>query len=363
MKDPEPRIEGRPITVLVYEHVTGGGLAGEELPQSWAVEGGAMRRAIARDFASVPGVNVVMMLDSRLSREEIPGVKVRMVGEGETNVLEAVSIECDYALLIAPETDNILANLTDNVLRVGCCSLGSKARAIRMTGDKARLAHHFYGEDIPSPKTWMIGSSRSELPDEWEGLIVFKPRMGAGSVDTVIVHDRKPPEWVTMLNMAIAQPYLPGQPMSASFIVDSAGRATLLGVGRQRIEIDGDGKISYQGGTILMGITDCPKGVERAINSVNDYLGINGLRGFVGVDYLDDPDRGITVLEINPRPTTSYVGLSTLLGPGLIAGAWLDAMLGPLDSTDWPARLKAARQGHDVSFHADGSIVSEAGSR
>jgi predicted ATP-grasp superfamily ATP-dependent carboligase len=345
MKGSEPRSEGRPITVLVYEYVTGGGLAGQELPRSWAAEGGAMRRAIARDFASVPGVSVVMMLDKRLPREEIPGVKVRMVEEGEAGVLEVIAAQCDYSLLIAPETDGVLANLTEGVMRVGGRTIGSKARAIRMTGDKARLAHHFYGHEIPSPKTWMIGNLRRELPVDWEGPIVFKPRLGAGSVDTVIVHDRNHPVWLTMRKeQFIAQPYLPGRPMSASFLVDSSGIAKLLGVGSQRIKIDGDGKISYRGGTILSGVTDCPKVVEGAINSVNDYL--------------DDPNNGITVLEINPRPTTSYVGLATMLGPGMIAGAWLDAMLGPLDSTDWPCRLKAARRGRDVSFNADGSLVS-----
>ncbi len=52
--------------VLVYEHVTGGGLADRELPASWAIEGAAMRRAIVGDFAAVPGVKVVTTIDSRL---------------------------------------------------------------------------------------------------------------------------------------------------------------------------------------------------------------------------------------------------------------------------------------------------------
>ena len=42
-------------TILVYEWVTGGGLAGSPLPGSWAAEGRAMRRAIAADFASFFG--------------------------------------------------------------------------------------------------------------------------------------------------------------------------------------------------------------------------------------------------------------------------------------------------------------------
>ena len=51
---------------------------------------------------------------------------------------------------------------------------------------------------------------------------------------------------------------------------------------------------------------------------------IPGLRGFVGVDFLWNPARcEAVVLEINPRPTTSFVGLSRLLPAGWLARAWL----------------------------------------
>ena len=46
----------------------GGGLYGSELPASWAAEGLAMRRAIAADFACLPGgpVHVIVTSDPRL---------------------------------------------------------------------------------------------------------------------------------------------------------------------------------------------------------------------------------------------------------------------------------------------------------
>jgi hypothetical protein len=69
------------VTVLVHEWVTGGGLAGRPLPASWAAEGHAMRRAIARDFAAVPGVRVVVTLDDRFPHEPGPWEVVR-VGPG-----------------------------------------------------------------------------------------------------------------------------------------------------------------------------------------------------------------------------------------------------------------------------------------
>ena len=45
---------------------------------------------------------------------------------------------------------------------------------------------------------------------------------------------------------------------------------------------------------------------------------IAGLRGFVGVDFIWDPERRhATLLEINPRPTTSIVGSESALARGL----------------------------------------------
>ncbi len=313
-----------------------------------------MRQAIARDFAAVPGIEVVMPVDSRLTAEDEPGIHVHRLDRSVTGVIESLAAASDYSLLIAPETDGILEQLTERVEQAGGRSIGSRPRAIGLTGDKARLAHHFYGAGIRSPQTYVIEPSHKTLPGDWEGPSLVKPRDGAGSVETRVVHDRRRPDWLTRRAQAIVQPYLPGEPMSASFLVDVSGGLTLLGVGRQDINVDRDGRISYRGGIILSSLHEAPEVVIKALSSVNEYLGSRRLRGFVGVDYLADPASGVTVLEINPRPTTSYVGLAKRLGSGTIAGAWLDSMEGPLAATDWPGRIRAARSGLDVCFDASG---------
>ena len=97
------------------------------------------------------------------------------------------------------------------------------------------------------------------------------------------------------------------------------GTAFLLGTGRQRVAIR-DGRFGYQGGRIPVACPEAEGPAREAVESVP------GLRGFVGVDFLWEPSRGeAVVLEINPRPTTSYVGLSRLMPPGHLARAWLAA--------------------------------------
>src|SRR5262245_8994121 len=103
-------ISGPPMTILVHEWVTGGGLAGSPLPPSWAAEGGAMRRAIAADFASMPGssVGVTMTLDARLADDPGPWT-VERIGEGqETDRVRELARTADFTVVIAPETMGIL---------------------------------------------------------------------------------------------------------------------------------------------------------------------------------------------------------------------------------------------------------------
>ncbi len=65
----------------------------------------------------------------------------------------------------------------------------------------------------------------------------------------------------------------------------------------------------------------CPHTALTALPQLKPAVdAITGLRGFVGVDFIWNADeRHATILEINPRPTTSYVGLSRL-APSRLAG-------------------------------------------
>ena len=353
MKGPGAGSKEGPTTILVFEYVTGGGLAGRDLPASWAAEGAAMRRAIVEDFASVPGVRVVESLDARLHREAGAGVNVRIIPDREGGSWELLAAEADYTALIAPETDGILADLARSLGRLAVRSLGSDPEAIALTSDKSRLAAHFEVLGIPTPPTRLVDPSRG-LPADWFGPIVVKPVDGAGSLDTFIVRGpSRPPDGLRTLAEAIVQPYLPGVPSSASFLVDREGRAWLIAVGRQRIEVDDDGRVHYRGGTIGGSAGMDLTSVEQAVTSVR------GLRGFVGVDFLEDARGGVSVLEINPRPTTSYVGLVRLLPPGTMAGAWLAAVERGLAGTGWPDRLRVSRYASPVTFEPDGSILSD----
>ena len=349
-------LPGNPASVLVFEHVTGGGLAGRDLPPSWASEGRAMLRAIVADFAALPGVRVMTTVDPRVPFEPPEGVEVLTLAWGETSPIGRLAGEVDFTLLIAPESDDILRKWADLVEASGGRSLGSSPGAVRLAGDKAAFARHLIGQGIPTPTTLTL-DDRKPWPGGWDGPVVIKPRWGAGSLDTLVLSDLRRARLLGEGRDFIAQPYLPGEPRSASFLVDAAGRPTLLSIGRQRIEVDESGRISYLGGVIEPGLGVPPDEVLDALDSVVDALPAPSLLGFVGVDYLVDESGRSTVLEINPRPTTSFVGLTRVFPAGTIAGAWLAAVAGPLAETGWPNRLQAARESSPpVAFDADGTV-------
>src|SRR3954454_13983279 len=128
------------LTVFVHEFVTGGGLSGEELPPSWAAEGRAMRRALAEDFSLLPGVRVVMTLDSRLPDEPGPWSAVRVGPGEEPDLFASLASESEYTLCVAPETGGIREARARAISRVGGRSLGCGPEAIALCADKLRLS-------------------------------------------------------------------------------------------------------------------------------------------------------------------------------------------------------------------------------
>jgi predicted ATP-grasp superfamily ATP-dependent carboligase len=348
---------GKPIQILVHEWVTGGGLAGQALPETLAREGGAMRRAIVADFASLgpDSVRVVMTLDERLAGESInPEVDVVPIraGEGEDRVI-ALAREVDYTLLVAPETGGTLARLTRAIEQAGGRTLGSSAEAVELAADKIRCEERLRQTCVRTPSSWLLGLNPARREEGVGYPAVVKPRDGAGAVDTFLVADAA--SWTDeMLGVrgAIVQPYVAGVPMSASFLVDGCGRPHLLAIGEQSVSIQ-DGKFVYCGGRLPIRVPRVPRPVRGAAGS------IVGLRGFVGVDFIADEsfDR-ITVLDVNPRPTTSYVALRMLFPPGTLSRAWLTACgVGDEEAVNKLRYLKhSVRDTEPIQFGANGAV-------
>jgi predicted ATP-grasp superfamily ATP-dependent carboligase len=310
-----------------------------------------MRRAIAADFSAVPGVHVVVTLDARFPEEPGPWSIVAVGPDQEEATLRRLAAVADYTVLIAPETGGILADRSWTVASAGGCGLGSSPEAIALTGDKLRLGHHLTRCGIATPPCRQV-TPRLGLPVDFPYPAVLKPIDGAGSQDTYLIRSANAcPEAALSLGAALLQPLIPGAARSASFLVGREGRAWLIAAGRQHMAIRDD-RFVYRGGTLPLVPHGADDGPRRAVESVP------GLRGYVGVDYLwDEPARQATVLEINPRPTTSYVGLARWLPPGTLARAWLEVVSENAPAAGNDALFFDANPGRTVTFAADGGMI------
>src|SRR5262245_5678594 len=101
------------MQILLYEFLTGGGLAEEDLsalPASLLTEGTAMIRALAADMAAVGGAEATVMRDERLSDLAFPGCRVVDVvdAKSEAAALAGLSAESAWTVLIAPEFNGYL---------------------------------------------------------------------------------------------------------------------------------------------------------------------------------------------------------------------------------------------------------------
>ena len=141
----------------------------------------------------------------------------------------------------------------------------------------------------------------------------------------------------------IVQPYISGSAVSVAFILGSSG---MLALPISYQDLSTDGRFSYHGGALPFPAPPSVRVVETATQAVRS---IAGLQGYVGVDMVVGP-AGATVIEINPRLTTSYVGYRALAQSNL-AHAILQGSLG----MDLPLLLW--REG-GVAFRSNGTVES-----
>lgn len=305
--------------IFVYEYLSGGGAADEDngVDTELFGMGLAMRDAIVHDLARVDGVTVSCATCERAG--PVPaGPRVAAVRPGRDEspfgFVRRQTQAHDLAWIVAPETGGVLACMRKMVGKerwVGCDSA-----SIRVASSKGATVEHLSRQGVPTPWNFAGAGGASR----W----VVKPDDGAGALDTR-VHASFDDALTDHLarrrhagSPAALEPWVDGEPMSLSLLC-RAGDAELLAINRQLIRVDADGTLHYEGVRIADVPLDDPR--AAALRGVASQVAraMPGLRGFAGVDVVWHPQRGPVVIEVNPRVTCAYVGLSALLRRPLAA--------------------------------------------
>jgi predicted ATP-grasp superfamily ATP-dependent carboligase len=317
--------------ILVFEFFTGGGFPAGEMPGGLAAESLGMLWALLEDFRRWGAVQTITALDPRfeervpgLNRKTLPADEVvcALPGEHEETYLSLLR-RCDAVLVIAPETDGILAGLTERAEAAGIPVLGSNASAVVTAWNKATCGRLFDLAKLPTPRTRTASFiSASHVAEQMGCPLVIKPIDGIGS-EGVCRLDRlsdlpailKLIRQVTFQEQILLQSFASGIHASASLLI-SGDRCLPLSLNLQLVETCVS--FNYRGSRVPFDHPAKDQALELACSALKL---IPGLNGYVGVDLVLAEDL-VQLLEINPRLTTSYIGLRQVARLNLAQAIW-----------------------------------------
>jgi tyramine---L-glutamate ligase len=344
------------MRVFAYEMVTAGGLpAGKPdpggvtkvPPAALLAEGRAMIEALATDLAACRGVQVEILWDANLAPPNLAGVSVHPVcgPPEERAAFDDLSRKVDGTIVIAPETGGLLAERCRRVLAVGGRLLGPAIELVELASDKSLTATHLAAAGVRVPAGIDLPAGE-RLPPVFSYPAVLKPRDGAGSQNTFHIADAKSAaRYETVTTPSRLERFCPGRAASVAMLC-GRGQTLLLPACWQRLS--GDGRFTYLGGGTMgdehlqARAWRLAEQVAKALPAPQGYLCVDLV---LGNDPSGEEDRAI---EVNPRLTTSYVGLRHAVRSNL-AQAWLDLLAGRVPSLPF--------ESHPVEFSSDGRVA------
>lgn len=340
------------MRILLYEFVCGGGFysVGLQPPASSLVaEGLAMLRALAADFSRISGVSTEVLVDVRHRGLELAGCTMHEIdsASAERDSLARLAAAADWTIVVAPEFDDHLLSRCLVVERAGGRLLSPSSRLVSLAADKHATAEHLSAHGVPvAPGIALAAGDR--LPVDFNYPAVLKPRSGAGSQGIRWIADAR----ATVAEVLIAsrlERYVPGIAVSVAALCgppggDFPGIAPLVPC---RQFVDTSAGFAYSGGSLPIE----PRLARRATRLATQAIATLGEPlGYLGVDLvLGEEQAGAddAVIEINPRLTTSYVGLRAL-ARGNLAEAMMDLAVGRPVELCW--------KGGSIQFQSSGGV-------
>lgn len=265
------------MKVLIFEYITASGGASESLQ----CEGQMMLDALLKNFEKIPTIEIVIATATHFQNQ------LKMV---------------DAAWIIAPEFDNILEEFCRYVENANKILLTSPSKAVALTANKFTTFQILNAAKIQTVPTEIFDSTKNyDTTKEW----IIKPIDGAGAESTFLLQSEN--DWSALPKFGknvLIQPHIYGEKISLSCIFKN-GVARLLCVNLQQFEIENQ---QFKLKNIDVNVKQDDGHYQTLVSLI--AAAFPDLFGYVGIDLIENKN-ACFVLEINPRLTTSFVGIET----------------------------------------------------
>lgn len=274
------------MRILVAEYAVGGG-AGKS--PSLFQEGKAMLVTLKRGF-------------ERMGHEVV-------YPEAEQDfaaAVERLAALCDAGIVIAPDVE--LAGLT-RLLESKTINLGCPAEFVAICADKLRTSELLSAVGILVPR--IVTADEVARFGARSRAYVIKPRFGCASEKVLVLNGEQRGETRSLSEDpdCFISDFIRGDDLSCSLIASGSSILPLT-INKQYIRNE-NGHLKYCGGYVPYAIDErIAQTIQQISAAVITALGGTG---YIGIDFVVDDDGAAYVVDVNPRPTTSIVGIARVL--------------------------------------------------
>jgi len=322
--------------VFIFEFVSGGGFNQVDIPSSLFCEGFGMLRSIIADFKAMDFI-ISTILDYRiyflsnlLEADIIHKVDVK---DNYINIFKNQVRNCKYIFIIAPESSNILYELTEIAKNYKKIILSVDLEGIKLSTSKIMTYSFFKKNKINTPKTYLIPLRNKKFDLEFiiqkfkelKRPIIIKPEDGVGAESIYYFgSENQIREFFHSLDNSfkynrtyILQEFIDGRDLSISLIGSSSNLNSqiatpiFLSINSQDVEITNlKIKSEYFGGYTPV---EDQKEILNYLSKILNKINLSKFSGYYGIDFIQKKNKTVHFLEINPRLTTSYIGLRNVI--------------------------------------------------
>lgn len=282
-----------------------------------------MRDALLADLQRIDQYQIISLHDARLDPSGLAHQSLAVVPNAFKQVFKQAITEVDLVWLIAPESGGTLLELSEMCYQAeqaenGPIFIGSGYDTM-LIGTSKTLCFEalrdacIYTLPVYAAEDLMQASDGQHILPQQDMPWIAKPEDGAGCEGVRLFSSlARLKDWLSAdpLRMDyLVQPYQSGIVASMSILCRN-GKAYLLSCNQQHVDCDGE-QFKLTAITVN-GMASHRRAFETIARKIAQML--PDALGYIGVDMIVNPaNNRIDVLEINPRLTTSYVGLHQAL--------------------------------------------------